>query len=258
VSDQGGTRPSRSGVGRIYDSIIGWVCGRPRLYPWHFQWLAVSALYEDLRRVLPTLRGLVLDVGCGDKPYAQWLTSAQEHVGLDVYAGPEVDVVVDGQGAWPLAAESFDAVLCTQVLEHVTDLDHVLGEVRRVLRSNGLLIVSAPFAYNEHGAPHDYRRFSVRGLEQLFRRDYEILETRTEGGIASTCFVLAFNWLDAATDLSRPTRILKAISLPLWVPVCAMLNLVGWLLDKLDYTGAFYGNCFLVARKTTRGGAGAT
>src|SRR5437660_11977884 len=84
--------PSRSAGGKAYDRIIAWLCGRPRLYPWHFQWLAVRDLYRDLRHLLPTLAGRVLDVGCGEKPYAQWLTSAHEHVGLDVYAGPAVDV----------------------------------------------------------------------------------------------------------------------------------------------------------------------
>ena len=206
--------------------------------------------------MLPTLAGRVLDVGCGEKPYAQWLTSAHEHVGLDVYAGPAVDVLVQPQQPWPLDSQSFDAVLCTQVLEHVADLDQVLHEIDRVLKDGALLIVSVPFAYNEHGAPDDYRRFSTMGLEQMFERDYEIIETMREGAIASTCLVLVFNWWDATMDLSRPTRILKAVTLPLWVPICGVLNLIGLLLDKLDYTHAFYGNGLLVARKTAPHQAG--
>src|SRR5207237_10531335 len=131
--------------------------------------------------------GRMLDVGCGDKPYAQWLTSAAEHVGLDVYPGSQVDVVVQPGETWPFPDESFDALLCTQVLEHVADLGHVVGEIHRVLRAGALLIVSAPFAYNEQGAPADYRRFSAHGLRSLFEDDYETVALSRRGGHARTC-----------------------------------------------------------------------
>ena len=240
----------RSAAGRLYDRVFRWVCGGETPYPWHFQWLAVVDLRRDLRRILPTLTGRLLDVGCGEKPYARWLTQAREHVGLDVYSGPNVDVVTTPYQAWPLASESFDAILCTQVLEHVTDFEHVLHEIRRVAKPGALLVVSVPFAYNEHGAPHDYRRFSASGLHLLFQSDYELLETSRQGGIASTTAVLALNWWDTIMDRWPATRFAKAVTLPVWVIVCGLVNAVGFMLDKLDRTGAFYGNVLLVARKT--------
>jgi SAM-dependent methyltransferase len=176
----------------------------------------------------------------------------REHIGIDVFAGPRVDIVIRRGEPWPLSEESFHAVLCTQVLEHVVDLDHVVGEIHRVLKPGALLVVSVPFAYNEHGAPHDYRRFSAHGLRLEFERDYEILEIRRQGGIASTCIVLALNWWDTIMDRSRPTRLLKGLTLPAWVLLSGFLNSVGFLLDKLDGTDAFYGNVLLVARKRAK------
>lgn len=241
---------SRSRYGRLYDRAFVLLCGRPPVCrPWHFQWLALAPIHGDLKSILPRVTGRLLDVGCGDKPYAQWLTGAAEHIGLDVYPGPQVDVVVQPGQPWPFVSESFDALLCTQVLEHVADLGHVVGEIHRVLRTGALLIVSAPFAYNEHGAPADYRRFSAYGLRLLFDGGYEIIALRRQGGIASTTIVLALNWWDTTMDLWRVTRLLKGLTLPFWALISGVMNLVGLLLDKLDRTDAFYGNVFLVARK---------
>jgi SAM-dependent methyltransferase len=256
VTEPGQIHGSRSPIGRRYDRLVARLCGRGPVYPWHFQWLAVAALYRDLRRVLPEATGRVLDVGCGDKPYARWLVNAREHIGLDVYRGPAVDVVVEPNQPWPFPQESFDALLCTQVLEHVADFDHVIREMRRVLKPAGLLVVSVPFAFNEHGAPHDYRRFSTHGLRLLFEGDYEIQDIRREGGVASTCIVLLMNWLDTTMDLWKPTRILKGVALPVWIVFAGLMNVIGVLLDKLDTTGAFYGNVLLLARKVPRRGGG--
>jgi hypothetical protein len=106
--------------------------------------------------------------------------------------------------------------------------------------------------YNEHGAPADYRRFSANGLRLFLESDYEILETRRQGGIASTSIVLALNWWETTMNLWRVTRLLKGLVLPAWVLISGVMNLIGFLLDKVDRTDAFYGNVLLVARKTPK------
>src|SRR5712692_2758270 len=105
-----------------YLNVYGRLCGRPpRVYPWHFQWLAVQYLSCDLKKALPNLYGRILDVGCGEKPYASWLDARKvvQHLGIDISSGAKVDVVVTLDMPWPLETASFDAILCTQVLEHV-------------------------------------------------------------------------------------------------------------------------------------------
>lgn len=82
-----------SSLGRSYRIIYDLLCGRPpRLYPWHFQWLATYCLYPGLKRLLPAYGGRVLDAGCGSKPYLRWFGSVTEYVGLDVASGPDVDL----------------------------------------------------------------------------------------------------------------------------------------------------------------------
>ena len=241
-------------IAPLFWRVYGWIAGvHPRLRPWHSQWLSGSIVYRDLRPLLPELRGRVLDVGCGDKPYASWLTAADEHVGIDVTPGPAVDLVIEPGRRWPLDDERFDAVLCLQVIEHASDVDHILAEAERVLAPGGRLVVTVPFAYNEHGEPHDYRRFSRHGLERLLGERFDLREVRPQGGIGSTVGVLALNWVELMAFRSRPALGLFMLFLPLWLPLCLAVNAVGWAFDRVDRTGACYGNVLALAAKRAPG-----
>ena len=239
-------------IGVAADRAYATLCGsHPYLRPWHFQWLPTKDLYADLRRVLPGLEGRVLDVGCGDKPYERWFAKARGYVGVDVSPGARVDHVIERAVPWPFPDESFDVVLCTQVLEHVSDLAHVLHELDRVLRPGGTLVVTVPFAYNEHGVPHDYRRFTAWEVRRMFGERFEVLELKRQGGVGSTVGALCLNWVESAAARHRGLRLAKTLLLPAWIPVCALVNLAGALLDALDRTDAYYGNVLLQARKRT-------
>lgn len=236
--------------GVAYDAVYGRLCGvHPHVQPWHFQWLAVKDLYADLQGILPRLAGRVLDVGCRDKPYERWLTSASEIIGLDVRPGPKVDVVAAPGAEWPLDSSSFDAVVCTQVLQYVDDPRALLREIDRVLRPGGTLVVTVPFAYNEHMVVTDYWRFSVHGLESLVSEHGDVLEGRAQGGVGSTAGLMLLNWVDTSLNVRRSSRLAKAALLPVWIPLCGAVNLIGAILDRADSTHAFYSNILVVASK---------
>ncbi|MEW6267171.1 MAG: methyltransferase domain-containing protein [Thermodesulfobacteriota bacterium] len=236
----------------FYSSIHDLLCGaHPNVYPWHFQWLAIKHLNRDLRRLLPELSGRVLDVGCGLKPYENLLTGALEYRGLDVKPGPQVDLVISPRTAWPVPEASFDAVLSTQVLEHVSDLQFTLSEIHRVLSPGGVLILSAPFIYNQHGAPDDFFRWSKYGLKVLLGGEFEITNIKTQGRVGSTLGSLFLNWLDMSFNLTKGTRFLKGFLLPLWMIFSLLTNLFCTLIDCLDRTDSFYANVLVTARKKT-------
>jgi len=87
-----------------------------------------------------------------------------EHYNLRVvYANlstaKQPDVLVDA--AWaPFQGECFDAVICSELLEHVPDPLVILREVHRVLRVGGTLLSCAPFLYRIHGDPYDFGRYT--------------------------------------------------------------------------------------------------
>lgn len=209
-----------SDFGRWYQNVYRWICGEsPHERWWHFQWLSTFYLYRSLFRLLPGYGGgRMLDVGCGPKPYQTWFGEVSEYVGLDVEPGPKVDVVVAPDEPWPLNQEYFDTVLSTQVIEHANDLEFTLGQMSSVLRTGGIIILSFPFLYNVHGAPHDYRRFTHFGASKLLH-GYEILHLETQGGIGSTLVILLLNWIDTALSRATATKVLKGLLLPVFIPM---------------------------------------
>jgi SAM-dependent methyltransferase len=211
--------------------------------------LHLHNLYAELRPILAELQGKVLDVGCGEKPFQPWLRCAESCVGIDVAPGPNVDVVVRPCEPWPFENLHFDAVLCTEVLEHVTNCDELLREIDRVLKPEGHLVVTVPFIFNEHGAPNDFRRLSVYGVRELFKDRYDIIVLKPQGGIGTSAGTLFLGWIETQMNLYVITRFLKGALLPLWIISCGLVNLLGWLMDKVDRTRAFYSDVLMIARK---------
>lgn len=99
-----------------------------------------------------------------------------EYVGVDVQSGRGVDVVCPAADlAAKFGAESFDLVLSTEMLEHVEDWKSAVSQLKRILRREGLLLVTtrAPgFPY--HPFPIDMWRFTQSDFRRIFA-DMEIL-----------------------------------------------------------------------------------
>ena len=113
---------------------------------------------------------VILDVGAGSAPYRE-LFAHCEYITADWTRSPheqssEVDVLANAQ-ALPLKNDTADAVLLTQVLEHVVDPAAVLLEMSRVLRPGGRLFLTVPFVWEVHEAPFDFWRFTPFSLQDL-------------------------------------------------------------------------------------------
>lgn len=179
---------------------------------------ARRGLARELRAVLPELKGEVLDVGCGRMPYRA-LVLASRYVGVDVDTPvtrelAAADVFYDGR-TLPFAEASFDGVLCSQVLEHVFIPEEFLREIRRVLRPGGRLVLTVPFAWDEHEQPYDFARYSSFGLRALLERNgFEIVQQRKSVADARAVAQLASAWLFKTTrSHHRPLNLLAQLAL---------------------------------------------
>jgi SAM-dependent methyltransferase len=115
----------------------------------------------------------VLDAGAGEAPYRPLFARA-EYVTQDwpgtVHEGARAADIVADLHALPVDDASFDAVVCTEVLEHVAEPARVLDELHRVLRPGGRLLVTVPFVGELHEEPHDHYRYTSHGLRGLLAR----------------------------------------------------------------------------------------
>ncbi len=90
------------------------------------------------------------------------------YVGVDLRAGPGVDVVVDVDNPLPFADGDFDLAICTETLEHDARPWRTVHEIGRVIRPGGIALITARgFGFPFHSHPVDYWRFSVIAMEVL-------------------------------------------------------------------------------------------
>ncbi|MBU1670591.1 MAG: class I SAM-dependent methyltransferase [Actinobacteria bacterium] len=92
-----------------------------------------------------------------------------QYVGFDIREGPGVDVVLDLLDN-NLPDESAGTVLIMDTLEHVEYPRQAIEEAFRILRPNGLLLISSVMNYVIHGYPNDYWRFTPEGFKSLLQQ----------------------------------------------------------------------------------------
>ena len=110
-------------------------------------------------------RGLLLDLGCGKVPLFE---AYQEHVDDNIcvdwerssHPSPHVDHQFDLNRPIPPPSGGFDTLLVTDVLEHIARPDVLWGEMARLLKPGGKIILGVPFCYWIHDEPHDYYRYT--------------------------------------------------------------------------------------------------
>lgn len=173
-----------------------------------------------------TWQGLeVLDVGCGDRPYGELLAATAKVVGFDVPGNPHADLHGSIE-ALPVEDESFDVVLCLQVLEHVPDPAAAVRELRRVVRPGGRVLASTHGVYPFHPNPDDLWRWTHSGLERLFRDNgnWSSISVSAGAGTAATVAMLVAHLVDLLCKRAR----VRALGQPFVVA----LNAGGEALDR--------------------------
>jgi SAM-dependent methyltransferase len=179
---------------------------------------------------------VVIDIGCGDKPYYPWVAErVKAYIGVDLRAVHPVDVVALGERL-PFVDQCADAVIASQVLEHVPEPDRVLQEMRRLLKDRGHIIVSVPCVYAYHPTPGDYWRWTPEGFQTLLERHgFTVEKIWPNGGLLAASAVLLLVPLNVVANRLARRWYLKPLAWLLW-GVIAVQNLLVYLLEK---TGGF-------------------
>jgi 2-polyprenyl-3-methyl-5-hydroxy-6-metoxy-1,4-benzoquinol methylase len=172
-----------------------------RVHPvlWQYDYLTLSRLSSDVRRLIGEIASAApgaraLDLGADKSPYRQLLESRGYEVRtLDITrdGGADYEGTAEATG---LPEQSFDLVLCTQVIEHCMNPWVAMREIRRILKPGGRVIVSAPHVWFFHPHPTDHWRFTQEGMVRLCREaGLEPVTLLAQGGTVLTlCQILNF------------------------------------------------------------------
>lgn len=139
--------------------------------------LITDRVAKEYGRLIPRhARGDLLDLGCGQVPlYSAYVSHVQSVTCVDWPGSPHdvshADILCDVNEPLPIESDSFDTVVCSDVLEHLHSPTVALSEMSRVLRPGGKILLSVPFLYGLHEQPHDYHRytrFAIQNWCKLF------------------------------------------------------------------------------------------
>ena len=158
-------------------------------------WSVDRLFHQQLQKVTPYIHGIVVDLGCGDKRYEALLNpNASQYIGVDKLAH-EADIVADVTKL-PLATGSIDTVICFSVLDDIKESGMFLDEVYRVLRPDGVLLLSVNQLWRTHDPPYDYLPvdniwFEVHFREKSFYYSVDQSDWGALGIHQHSCCVLA-------------------------------------------------------------------
>ena len=194
-------------------------------------------------------RGRLLDIGCGNQPYRGMAAPhISEYVGLDHADTPHDLSKADLVGSAyeiPVPDNSFDTVLCTDVLEHLEEPAAALAEAYRVLKPGGAAIYTVPLFWHLHEEPRDFYRYTRYGLDYLFTKSgFAIVEITALSGFCAT-FAQELVYYLYRFRRGGPLN-------PAWwlvPPVGAVIQAIGLGLNKIDRSTAFTLEYIAVARK---------
>lgn len=184
----------------------------------------------------------VLDVGAGECPHKKYFAKS-EYFSQDIcdkvndWGYKNIDIKSEIYNI-PVEDNSFDFLICTEVLEHLKYPDKAMGEFNRILKKEGELWLSVPFnGVQEHQTPYDYFRYTSYGLTTLGEDNGFIVKKiePTSGGFVCSAMILK-NLLPGMVENNKQLYLtLNILQIPfIIIPLTILL-----FLDKLDKNKRF-------------------
>ena len=144
-------------------------------------------------------KGILADVGCGNVPYyllykdyvddnicVDWGREDGEISFLDHVADLNRDKIA-------IDTNAVDTILCTDVLEHISQPEHLFSEMARIMKPGGHMILTVPFMYWIHDSPYDYHRYTKFKLADFCERNgLEVVEISKYGGLPEVIYDLIY------------------------------------------------------------------
>lgn len=155
----------------------------------------VNWLEETLKKI--PKGSTILDAGAGEQQFKKFCAHLQyvsqdfaQYIPDNTNAGLQMEIwnygkldIISDIASIPVENGSFDAIMCTEVFEHIINPIEAITEFSRILKKEGYLVLTAPFCSLTHFAPyHFYSGFNSFFYEtELDKNGFEIIELKPNG-----------------------------------------------------------------------------
>lgn len=160
-------------------------------------------LKQKIQEVSHHIHGKAIDLGAGEIDRYGGYFATTEYVRMEPVPRKGIDTIGSIYQI-PFPDDSFDSVVCTQVFEHLAYPTKAVEEIKRILKKDGLALITVPQMSGLHEEPADFFRYTNYGMEALFG-DFEVVEMKRLGGYYATLAELKISfWCDALELHNRP------------------------------------------------------
>jgi SAM-dependent methyltransferase len=179
---------------------------------------------------------VVIDIGAGAGGYSKYFTSCT-YLLQDIQQNDlgTINIICDiVDGAQVISSESADAIITTQVLEHIRDPHKAFHEFARILKPGGKIFLTTHMAFEEHMKPHDYFRFTRYGLAYLAEQaGLQMTHYQSHGGVFQLLNYL-IGTLPIRLFFSKREGVLYYTYVAVATPLLILSGAVAEMLDSID------------------------
>jgi SAM-dependent methyltransferase len=184
---------------------------------------------------------LVADIGCGEQPFCKLVENMKAtYVGVDITQNSQnsVDIIAPITKI-PLTNDSLDVIICTEVLEHVSDTYKAFKELSRLIKPGGVIIITVPFAYPLHEEPFDFVRLTSYQLRQCAKdNNLDVVELITSGNELEVLATILDNmWIRMNSKKIFFIRLISRVIINSFVII--LNKIIGRYLSKKYYLNSF-------------------
>ncbi|MBI2996276.1 MAG: methyltransferase domain-containing protein [Candidatus Melainabacteria bacterium] len=240
----------------------------------NYCFLVYFYLLKEIKKNAHFAKGVLLDVGCGASPFKDYFIKyVDKYLKHEHPEAAKENIKYDYLSELPkinAPDNSIDTIISWSVLEHVSEPFETIKEFNRILKANGIFIISVPQYWHLHEEPHDYLRFTKHILnEKITRLGFEIVYMKEEGrsfAVVGQAFCNAmillfdlnhvkniFNFLGGKKSENITKSILytiyKSPLILLSIILIPVINIVFLILDKLLGSPRDTIGYFVIAKK---------
>lgn len=216
-----------------------------------YHYYRIQKFVETIARTYDFADKKLLDIGAEEQPFRK-LFPKEAYFTQDISQNKSNTINYVGdihKGIVEIHDESFDYILCTQVLEHLYDPKAAFKEFSRILKPGGYLFLTTHMVFDEHMEPYDYFRFTKYGLRSLGDQTGFSLEHIEPAGGAFTVLAYIVTLLPIKLFIKRNSTLYYLYLIAFFLPILA-LNFICYYLDFLDRRKTLTINYECIYKKT--------